>query len=55
MVKKLDDTAITNELKDASAFFTRPRAQEMDVPVQETTPHIDETNDRTDVYWLFVL
>lgn len=48
MVKKLDDTAITNELKGASAFFARPKAQEMGISVQETAPNIDETNDRTD-------
>ena len=48
MVKKLDDTAITNELKGASAFFTRPKAQAMDDAVPDTGPIIDDANDRTD-------
>ncbi|MCB0069853.1 MAG: hypothetical protein KDE20_00285 [Caldilineaceae bacterium] len=47
MVKKLDDTAITNELKGASAFFARPKAQEMHDAIQDTMPMINETNDRT--------
>ena len=48
MVKKLDDTAIRNELKGASAFFTRPKAQAMDDAVPDTGPIIDDANDRTD-------
>lgn len=48
MVKKLDDTAITNELKGASAFFTRPKTQAIDDAARDTMPMLDETNDRTD-------